>query len=159
MLLTLMRHGHAEAWAGSDPERRLTTAGERIVAEVVQGLKAGGWTPGAVVCSPFLRARQTASIALELFPGTPLEVLPEVLEPDEGLLERIGAQDLVDPLVVGHEPGLSRLSAALLGARGVIPFQPAAVACMRLDGLPPRRPAELIFFAPPTFARCFRADP
>lgn len=155
MLLTLMRHGHAESWAGSDPERRLTTAGEKIVAEVLHGLKAGGWTPGALVCSPYLRARQTASLALEHFPGTPLEILPEVLEPEDGLLERIGAQDLVDPLVVGHEPGLSRLGAVLLGAKGVLSFQPAAVACFRVDGLPPRRPAELLFFAPPTFVRCF----
>ncbi|MCB9793527.1 MAG: histidine phosphatase family protein [Alphaproteobacteria bacterium] len=156
MLLTLMRHGIAERFASSDADRQLTDAGRGIAREVIGGLKAGGWMPGVVVCSPMTRSRQTAAVVLDAYPGTPLEVLPEVLKPEEDLLDEMQFRDMVDPLVVGHEPGLSRLSAHLLGAQGVLSFQPAALACFRVDGLPPRRPAELLFFAPPIFARCFK---
>ncbi|MCB9742491.1 MAG: histidine phosphatase family protein [Alphaproteobacteria bacterium] len=156
MLLTLMRHGIAERFAGSDADRQLTEAGRRITHDVIGGLKSGGWMPGVIVCSPLTRSRQTAAVVMEAFPGTPLEILPEVLSPEEELLEEMSYRDMVDPLVVGHEPGLSRLSARLLNAQGVLGFQPAALACFRVDGLPPRRPSELLFFAPPIFARCFK---
>lgn len=156
MLLTLMRHGIAESWAASDSERRLTPGGERIVMDVIAGLKAGGWLPGGVVCSPLTRSRQTADLVLDAFPGTALEVTKSVLEPEDGLLDELAWREMVDPVVVGHEPGLSRFAAQLLGSRGILSFQPAAVACFRVDGLPPRNPAEMLFFAPPIFARCFR---
>lgn len=156
MLLTLMRHGVAESWAASDADRRLTAGGEKIVTEVVAGLKSGGWLPGCVVCSPLTRSRQTADLIIQAFPGTVLEITKAVLEPDEGLLDELAWREMVDPLVIGHEPGLSRLAAQLLGSRGILSFQPAAVACFRVDGLPPRNPAEMLFFAPPIFARCFR---
>ena len=32
----------------------------------------------------------------------------------------------------------------------------ATVACLRVDSLPPRTPAELLFLAPPLFARLFQ---
>jgi phosphohistidine phosphatase len=156
MLVTLMRHGIAESFARSDADRRLTDAGERIVDEVILGLKSCGWCPGAIVCSPLTRSRQTAAVALKHFPGTPLDVLPAVVEADEALLAELGARELIDPLVIGHEPGLSRLAGSLLGARGVLHFQPATVACLRVDALPPRTPAELLFLAPPLFARLFQ---
>ncbi|MCB9765314.1 MAG: histidine phosphatase family protein [Alphaproteobacteria bacterium] len=156
MLLTLMRHGIAEKWAGSDADRQLTEGGRRIASDVIRGLRGGGWMPGVVITSPLTRARQTAQVVLDAYPGTPLEVMPEVLRPEDGLLDELGWRELIDPIIVGHEPSLSRLAADLLGAKGVLSFQPAALACFRVDGLPPRRPAELLFFAPPIFARCFK---
>lgn len=156
MLLTLMRHGNAEPWAGDDHTRTLTDAGRSIVADVARGLRAGGWLPGAIVCSPLVRSQQTAGIVQEHFPGIPLEVMRQVIHTDDDLLDEMSYLDLVDPVIVGHEPGLSRLAARLIGADGLLAFDPASVACFRIDGLPPRRPSELLFFAPPSFAKVLR---
>jgi len=156
MLLTLMRHGQAEPWAGDDHTRTLTEAGKTIVAEVARGLKAGGWVPGTIVCSPLLRSQQTADVVAEQFPGVPVEILQQVVHTDDTLLDEMSYLDLVDPVIVGHEPGLSRLAARLIGADGLLAFDTASVACFRIDGLPPRRPAQLLFFAPPSFANVLR---
>lgn len=155
MLLTLMRHGIAEAFSGSDASRALTPEGATIVREVVRGLKAGGWLPGAIVCSPLVRSQQTAALIEGEFPGVPVEVLRSVIHTDSDLLEEISARGLVDPVIVGHNPGISYLAGMLTGG-APIPFEPAAVAVYRLDALPPRSPGQLLCFAPPSFARCFR---
>jgi phosphohistidine phosphatase SixA len=154
MLLTLMRHGAAEPHASSDAFRPLSPEGQEAVRSVAAHLKAAGWVPGAVVCSPLLRSQQTASILREHFPGLPMEVLREVISTDESLVHELGARELVDPIVVGHEPGLSRLAARLIGASGLLAFETSSVACFRVDGFPPRRPAHLLFFVPPGLARC-----
>ncbi|MFT5584817.1 MAG: phosphohistidine phosphatase [Cognaticolwellia sp.] len=156
MLLTLMRHGLSERFQGDDATRPLTAPGRSIVSDVVRGLKHGGWLPGAVVCSPLVRSMQTAKIVIEHYPGLPMEVLGEVVQAGPDLLRAMGEHELIDPLVIGHEPGLSRLSASLIGAEGLMAFEEASVACFRLDDLPPRRHAELIFFAPPSFALAAR---
>lgn len=156
MLLTLMRHGLAERFQGDDASRPLTAPGRSIVRDVVRGLKMGGWLPGAVVCSPLVRSMQTAEIVIEQYPGLPMEVLGEVVQAGPDLLRQLADHEVIDPLIIGHEPGLSRLSAALIGADGLMAFEEASVACFRLDDLPPRRPAELIFFAPPSFALAAR---
>ncbi len=154
MLLTLMRHGIAEPYTGSDAGRELTPEGVSIVHRVVLGLKASGWLPGGVVCSPLIRSQQTAAVILEHYPGLPQIVLREVIATEDNLLEEIGYHELVDPVVVGHEPGISRLAADLIGAAPRLRFEPATVAGYRLDGFPPRQPAQLLFYAPPSFARC-----
>lgn len=156
MLLTLMRHGKSEPWAGDDHTRQLTEAGRSIVADVVRGLKAGGWVPGAVVCSPLVRSQQTSVIVQEHFPGVPLHVMPQVVHTDDDLLEEMSYLEVVDPVIIGHEPGFSQLAARLIGADGLMAFDTASVACFRIDGLPLRRPAELLFFAPPSFANALR---
>lgn len=156
MLLTLMRHGLAERFQGDDASRPLTDPGRSIVSDVVRGLKHGGWLPGAVVCSPLVRSMQTAKIVVEHFPGLPLDVLGEVIQAGPPLLRKMGEHELIDPLVIGHEPALSRLAARLIGAEGLMAFEEASVACFRLDDLPPRGPAELIFFAPPSFSLAAR---
>ena len=155
MLLTLMRHGIAESFAGSDASRALTPQGKDIVRDVVRGLKAGGWLPGAIVCSPLVRSQQTAALIEEQFPGVPVEVLNQVIHTDPELFDEISWLGLVDPVIVGHNPGISRLAGRLIGASHLA-FEPATVACYRLDSLPPRNPGQLLWFAPPSFARCFR---
>ncbi len=156
MLLTLMRHGLAERFQGDDASRTLTDTGRSIVWDVVRGLKMGGWLPGAVVCSPLVRSMQTAELVIEHYPGLPIEVLGNVVKAGPELLRELGERELVDPLIIGHEPALSGLAARLIGADGLMAFEEASVACFRLDDLPPRRPAELIFFAPPSFALAAR---
>ncbi len=150
MQLTLMRHGIAESFAESDRARNLVPEGRRVVAAVADTLAGMGWTPGVVVSSPLVRARQTAEIVHERFTEAPFLELEEVLAGGDELLGMLGQLGLADPLVVGHMPTMALLGASLLGAAGAMPFPRAGVACFRVTGLPPRGPAQLEFFLPPT---------
>lgn len=147
MLLTLMRHGAAEPAGGR--ERPLTPDGHASMVELIDLLASSGWLPGAIVCSPLLRSRQTAQVLLGAYPGTPLEVLPELTDTNSGVLDELAWRELVDPVVIGHQPGLARLVGSLLGAQGALDFPPGAIACLRVNALPPSKPAELLFFVSP----------
>ncbi len=147
--LTLMRHGRAEPYSGDDAGRPLSPEGVEQVAAVTQVLVAGGWRPGAIVHSPLKRAVQTAElVAAQLPPGLERVALSEVVAAGPALLAMLGRLDLPDPLVVGHNPGISELARTLLGAGGPLPFGTASAACFDLHRLPPASPATLLFFTP-----------
>ncbi len=56
--------------------------------------------------------------------------------------------------LVGHEPGIGELSAALLGARHEITFKKGAVALLTVDRLPPDAASgALCWFLPPRILR------
>jgi phosphohistidine phosphatase len=149
VVLTLMRHGDAEPWTGSDRTRALTPLGRAQVAAVTSNLIEAGWRPGSVVHSPLVRAVQTADIVLDHLPReTPRVELEEVVSAGSGLLQMLAELGLPDPVVIGHEPTMGELVALLLEARGRVPFGKAGVACVRLNTLPPLSPGELLFFAP-----------
>jgi len=149
VVLTLMRHGDAEPWTGSDRSRALTPHGRDQVASVASNLIGAGWRPGSVVHSPLVRAVQTADVLLEhLSRDTPRVSLEEVVAGGPTLLAMLAELGLPDPVVIGHEPSMGELAALLLDARGRLPFGKAGVACLRLPSLPPLSPAELLFFAP-----------
>ncbi len=150
MQLTLMRHGIAESFAESDRARNLVPEGRRITADVADLLHSMGWAPGIVVSSPLVRARQTAEIVHQRFPEAPFVELEEVLAGGSKLLDMLGELGARDPLVVGHMPTMALLARDVLGAAGTLPFPRAGVACFRVSGLPPRGPAQLEFFLPPT---------
>ena len=69
MELYLFRHGIAEeAGPGHpDPKRALTDEGRKKVAEVVKAVRRAGVEPSLIVSSPYVRAVETAQIALEGF--------------------------------------------------------------------------------------------
>ncbi|AKJ95273.1 MULTISPECIES: histidine phosphatase family protein [Thioalkalivibrio] len=122
--LVLVRHaqaGNPGDWDGADRDRPLTDKGQVSAVRMAQAL--GDLLPGSVelLCSPYLRARQTAiplSQALDvpvrqkkwLAPGQPtgleVEALARNLPADGGLV------------IVGHEPDLSLLVSCLLGTTG-----------------------------------------
>ncbi|WP_038050852.1 histidine phosphatase family protein [Thioalkalivibrio sp. ALJ1] len=122
--LVLVRHaqaGNPGDWDGSDRDRPLTEKGQVSAVRMAQAL--GDLLPACVelLCSPYLRARQTAiplSQALDvsvrqkkwLAPGQPagleVEALARNLPANGGLV------------LVGHEPDLSLLASCLLGAPG-----------------------------------------
>jgi phosphohistidine phosphatase len=116
--LFLMRH--AQAGAGMpDAERSLTRLGEfqaRSAGSVLRHLRPQGPPP---LCSPARRCRQTASL---LGAGEP--------RPDERLALDRPVRDLLDlaraapsgSLLVGHQPELQGLLAALLPAGNGQPF-------------------------------------
>jgi phosphohistidine phosphatase SixA len=119
--LCLFRHGIAQDRddpdCPPDPERALTREGETKTLRAALGLKALGVAPRAVLCSPLLRARQTAELAATAlgFPVAEIQ-LTSALEPDAppGQLRQRLAALSGEVLAVGHAPNLDRVIAALL---------------------------------------------
>ena len=128
MRLYLVRHAQAEP-GHPDELRRLTPEGReqaRLLAE-----RLAGERPEAVVTSPLLRARETADV---LARACGLEA-----EPDERLAPgatsadaRRAASERGERIVlVGHQPDLGRIAAALTGGDEP-PFPTAGMAVIDL---------------------------
>ncbi|HEX4052154.1 MAG TPA: histidine phosphatase family protein [Steroidobacteraceae bacterium] len=117
--LLLLRHGEAEpaGAAASDFERALTAHGRAQALQAARRLRRTRCVPDAILASPALRTRETATIVaarLEClqalryeplaYPGSP-ELLLQLLStlPDESEAA----------LLVGHNPGLSALARRL----------------------------------------------
>ena len=111
-----MRHGKAEPYAQTDTQRPLTPEGRQKIAAAAQALKKAGYQPDLLLCSPLLRARQSAQIASEIL-GVPAQT--------EALLDgRLSAHGLLDfaqkqlekadcVILVGHNPNVSLASGIL----------------------------------------------
>ena len=82
--VVVMRHGEAEPWAGSDPERRLTEEG-RVQAEAVSVSIRQWVTPDVIFASPYARAQETGRIVSQAFRGNQSTELRLV---SESLLQR-----------------------------------------------------------------------
>ena len=131
MRLYLVRH--AEAASGEpDDLRRLTPSGREAARALGVRLAAEGAHPVAVLTSPLLRARETATELCRAFGGAP--------EPDERLAPGATAEAVRaavagrggEVLVVGHQPDCSRAVAVLIGGDEPA-FPPCAYALVELD--------------------------
>jgi phosphohistidine phosphatase len=124
--LILMRHADAgdpdpARWP-DDRQRPLTPDGAARHRQVALALRRMGVTFDEILTSPLARARQTAEIVAEVY-GCGRKV-----EAHEALADRAAPADVLTPLaardpggsvlVVGHEPNLSRLAAALISRDG-----------------------------------------
>jgi phosphohistidine phosphatase len=119
-MLVILRHAKAERPAGvADEDRPLTQRGHADAAAAGAWLDARGYRPDLVLCSPSKRTRQTwrgVAVALasgaepevrydaELYYGSAAEALALVRE----IPAEVGTI-----LLVGHNPGVSLLSALL----------------------------------------------
>ena len=120
---------HAEAAAGHPDELRpLTSEGREQARRLGERLRADGVAPDALVCSPLLRARETAA-ALGLGEPEVDDRLAPGATPDDVRAVAEGRGGTV--IVVGHQPDCGRAAAALGGA--VEPsFPPAGHATVEL---------------------------
>jgi phosphohistidine phosphatase len=120
----LLRHGDAaDADAGADDaDRPLTPRGQRQARAAGKALKAMGLEFAAVLTSPRVRARDTATLAAEQLGATveEVEALAGGFDRDDALqvMAERGADDKV--LLVGHEPDFSQLAHDLAGARAQV---------------------------------------
>jgi len=167
MELLIVRHAIAfehdrHRWR-DDGARPLSPAGIRRARKAAAGLKEFSKSPGRVLTSPLVRARQTAQIltdvagwpqaeeAAELSPGAPaLAVLT--------LLAKNRVQLVA---VVGHQPGLGALLTACLledGEALPIEMKKNAIACVSFDGSLRAGRASLKWLATPRMLRGFRHD-
>ena len=114
MRLYLVRHAEAEP-GEPDELRHLTAAGRRQAEQLAEHLAAALPRPTAVLCSPLLRARETAELLarpLGLEPVPDPRLAPGA-GPDDVRSAVAGRGDAV--VVVGHQPDCGRVAAALTG--------------------------------------------
>ena len=127
MRLVLVRH--ADAAPGTPDElRTLTAEGHEQARLLGERLRAEGIEPDAVLSSPLLRARETAS-DLGFGESEPVEELgPGATEEN---IRRAVAGRGETVIVVGHQPDCGKIAAALTG--GPEPaFSPAGVQVLDL---------------------------
>jgi phosphohistidine phosphatase len=127
--LILMRHGQAGFSAETDYERTLTATGEEQALQAGILLKKAGFIPQIILCSPLLRARQSAQLAAQAWGLTPTDAREL-----DGRLSAAGllhfSQELLSQydhiMLVGHNPNVS-LAAAVL-SRNYMSLRPADCA-------------------------------
>ena len=122
--LHLLRHAHAGdplAWAGPDAARPLTEKGRRQSERLGRFLVANGFVPELLITSPLARAVETAEIVAKI-----LDVSLAVDDRLAGPLDLATVDAILDahgdpatPVLVGHDPDFSELTAVLCGAAGI----------------------------------------
>jgi phosphohistidine phosphatase len=124
--LYVMRHGPAEdhAESGADSDRALTAAGRERVRAVAKLLVDSEETPLTIVTSPLVRAVQTAEIVAMVTrlgerDGS-VEVRRDIAPGGNALrlVLQLASDERRRVMLVGHEPDLSGLVAALVGRFG-----------------------------------------
>ena len=144
MKLILVRHAEAVAkgdnGVAKDFDRHLTENGREQSQKLATAFLAHGVSPGAIVTSPLIRARETAEPLLPLLPGPEREpVLCDYLAVGElrpkklaKLVAELGAETVV---LVGHNPDLSAYAGWLLGAtETAIELEKGAAALIEFEG-------------------------
>jgi phosphohistidine phosphatase len=121
-ILWLLRHADAEPHGVvSDFERRLTARGEHQARAAGRAFSRMGVSFDRVFTSPRVRALETARLVCAELGGEPVVYEPLSGGFDAGdaaeLLASSANAGLATVLLVGHEPDLSGLVAALTGAR------------------------------------------
>jgi phosphohistidine phosphatase len=137
MRLLLLRHAEAEPAAGSDAERVLTPKGMEQAAQAGEYCRRHGLRPELVLTSPYRRAVQTGQIVASAIqvPTQADFFLTSGMEPDAAFEGLRSYRHLGGLMIVGHQPDLGLLTAALLGARdaGNLPFKLATLAGLRIE--------------------------
>ncbi|MBM5803507.1 MAG: phosphohistidine phosphatase SixA [Cyanobacteria bacterium K_DeepCast_35m_m2_155] len=153
MELLLLRHGIA-ADGVPDASRPLTPAGIERTSAVLHRLLALDLGCALLFSSPLLRARQTAELAVAAGLAPALQLAPALAPGGDAaawLQQQAAAPQCaaVNRLaLVGHEPDLSALAAALIGApRGSLQLKKAGVIV--LNWQPPAGAASLQWLASP----------
>jgi phosphohistidine phosphatase len=162
MQLYIVRHGIAidreSPKCPPDPERYLTEEGMEKTKEVARGVAEIGAVPDLMLCSPYLRAFQTA----ELFAGA-LEYSKQKIQKTDLLLpgaeplqlfrELAKDKELSAVFVFGHAPHLDDLIATAIGSKHHISsLKKAGVALVELRRLIPPS-GELVWLATPKLLR------
>ena len=143
MELYFLRHGDAvtgESWKGKDGKRPLSAPGAALMEREAAAIARLCGRVDVILCSPSLRARQTAEIVVRKLGRRELLEVEERLSPGFGvdelaaiLRERHGAGAL---LLVGHEPDFSKMIGQLIGG-GDVEMKKAAVARVDCNDISP----------------------
>ena len=156
MQLLLLRHGKAEnSSPDGDFARRLEEKGHGQARHAARVLAAAGLLPELVLCSPVLRARQTAETFSEAagMPGPVVQPwLSCGMSPETALQELVLFPEFERLMIVGHEPDFSRLVERCLGTTAdCVEIRKGSVTCIELR--PPTPRAILRFLLPHKLAK------
>jgi phosphohistidine phosphatase len=132
VIVYFLRHGIAERQSpGGDRARRLTEEGKAELGRVLAFAKKAQVKPEMVLCSPYVRAVETAGLAMEVLALEGSYSLAEALVPESSaihLWNEVRTQGADSMLVVSHEPLLSSTVAWVLGSsRAMVLFPPAGL--------------------------------
>jgi len=154
MILYLVRHGEAvEASADvCDEWRYLTDQGSTSVEKLAKLISEYGRKPRLIISSPLVRAVQTAQLAAAHACRRKHMVVSGLLLPSSDIAELITHLKVCAPskrvMVVGHEPHLGSLAAALLKRTNPLPLKKAS--CMALEiSSKDNKPATFLWYALP----------
>ncbi len=144
----LFRHGIAidreDPSCPPDPERALTDRGTQRTAAAAAGIAALGIEPDLVLTSPYVRARQTAELAVAAVGGELVETEALVDEDPEALCAELRGRAPRVVICVGHAPDLDDFAAYLIGtSTPVIRLKKAGLAS--LDVMHSRRGGGSLF--------------
>jgi phosphohistidine phosphatase len=154
MILYIMRHAEAveESETLRDEWRYLTEKGRSLAAKMASAVSKMGPKPRLTVTSPLTRAAQTAEIAAEKACRKNVVVASELLLPGADIDELIAyLRDCPAKrvMLVGHEPQLGLLTAALLDRRNKT-ITPKKASCIALDFDPDKdKPADFLWYLAP----------
>jgi phosphohistidine phosphatase len=159
MRLIIIRHAIAVERGTpdiADEERPLTRKGERRFRAAARGLARIEARPDVLLTSPLPRARQTAEIAAQAW-GKIKPKKADVLGGGSfaevaGILDKLPRDITV--AVVGHEPDVSELLAAILGSKdtAAFAFKKGGVATVEVAG-PLGQGGALVWAMPPRLLR------
>lgn len=168
MIVYVMRH--AEAVEGSatlqDEWRYLTEKGRVAAKKTCTSIAKIGPKPRLTITSPLTRAVQTAEIAAEKACRKNVVVASGLLLPGADIGELVthlkSCKDARRVLLVGHEPQLGTLVAALLGCEDEsILLKKGACVALKLDLDNGEKPADFLWYLVPgkkkntTFKKAF----
>ncbi len=138
MQIYLLRHGIAEEPQDGqkDSDRALTAEGRKRLRMILARVRDAGVSPGVILTSPYLRARQSAQIAARAlsYSGGVLftQSLTPMAEPEAAWEEIRLHKDHSQVLCSSHEPLCGRLAAFLLNAPSLqVEFKKGAI--IRID--------------------------
>ena len=136
MKLWLLRHGAAEPYQRNDAERQLVEVGQQ---QVVQAAKLVADVPfDRILCSPYVRARQTAELlcATLQYQGE-IEIVPWLTPEDDvrAVTRKLDRYPVENLLIVSHQPLLGNLASWLVdGERSQgLAMDTASMACLEGD--------------------------
>lgn len=153
MNLFLLRHGSAEVRNANHPDdfsRALLEKGHEQARNAARILSSAKMLPDIVLCSPLVRARETAESFTQAanMPGPVIQSwLACGMNPETALSELRGFLDFKSVMIVGHEPDFSQFLQYLLGAKDdSVEVRKGSLACVAIS--PPSRNATLQFLIP-----------
>ncbi len=120
--LSLLRHAKSDRDdpSAADFDRPLAPRGEKAAPLMGRHMRAIDLDPDLVLCSPAVRTRETAHLALTAMKNTAPVIFDEIIyeASSNALLERLKRVDptVAHVLMIGHNPGLQDLTLALAGA-------------------------------------------
>ena len=141
MQVYILRHGIAENGrpGGNDADRALTNEGRKKLREVLRLAEKADVVPSLILTSPYVRAVQTAEVVIEVLGYANDLLRTEALIPSsdpEDVWDEIRVhQGVMQLMLVGHEPMLSRLVAFLLNANALmVDVKKGALVRIDIDG-------------------------